>query len=157
MSEAELNRLAAALQELLPAAPRDRDRLMFSAGRASRPPRWGWPVATVLASLLAVAFGLALLLRPAVHPRTQYVFVPAPPPPSPVPPVIPAPPDSDLMLSPSGMPPYTNPEPDWQVSPYQQLQEQILRWGLDAVPQPQPLTPPGPPQTVKEFLKSLEP
>jgi hypothetical protein len=150
MSLDELNKLENALRGLAPVPVQmDRDRLMFDAGRAARPAGWKWPMATGIVSLIACVLGVCLMLRPEpmVIERTVYVQVPSKPVPEPTP--RPAPTPTPLEYS-------SQDSPRPETSGYQQLQEQVLRWGLDGLPAARP-TPPPPqtPDTVDKLLKSF--
>ncbi len=153
MSEGpELSALADALRALAPApAALDRDELLFRAGRSSapRPRRWPWALATALASVTALGLGGALLFRPpATHTVERVVHVTvvrearAPAPPEPAPPqpeTAPAPLESSPTLGPGR---------------YRQMEDQLLRWGLDGVGMPPPERPlPGRPLTVESLAQ----
>ncbi len=104
--EHDLSELERALAGLQPAAaPFDRDRLMFQAGRtaAERPRRWLWPATAGLTTSVAACLGLVLLLQPAPVPVVQIVYVDRPVPPTtpdkPAPPTPPAPAPSTGVLA----------------------------------------------------------
>jgi hypothetical protein len=148
MSEGpELSLLADALRGLAPSAGRlDRDALLFRAGQAAAPRgpgRWLWPLATALASSLALGLGLALLLRPPVtHTVERVVHVPVDwPAPGPAPPPPVAPPGGPAAPAEEG--PSAPPESLPPAGPgrYRQVQENLLRWGLDGVGAPAPTQP----------------
>jgi hypothetical protein len=136
MSEAELRVLELALRGLTPSAqPLDRDRLMFRAGRASRPRRsLLWPLATAASTLFAVGVGIAFWTQaPRVQTMPQFVKArELPEAPAPAPPVEPPTPERTPSASvPSAWePPATR---------YEQLRNDVLRWGLDGLP-PAPKT-----------------
>src|SRR5262245_10237999 len=135
-----LTALAAKLQALAPAAPGlARDEILFRAGQAAapRPSRWWWTATTAGSLLLALALGVALYVRPAPEPVVTTVVVPAPVPvfvrgePTPTPG-----PESFVKVpeepAPEPMPAREN------LSPYQRLQEHLLRWGFDGLERPRP-------------------
>lgn len=142
MSEQNLNPELTALTEALahlkphPAAL-DRDLLMFRAGQASAPRSWKWPVATAASTLLALGFGVALLFRspPATVVQTVYVQVSTPaldnlvPEPKPLPP---APEMSALVARQSEAA---------SLLDYRRLEDHLLRWGFDGLPQAPPAVP----------------
>jgi hypothetical protein len=134
----ELKAVEAALARLTPASPAvDRDRLMFRAGQAARPPRqWLWPTAT--AALALVSLGLTLLLaqRPAVVFQERLVYVVVPPPPS---------------LDPPTAASTTDATTSEALAAYHRLQEQVLQHGLDGIPEP----PPSPPSRLGDLEKLL--
>jgi hypothetical protein len=134
----ELTDIEAALGALAPSRSRlDRDRLMFRAGqaaqRSSSAVRWAWP--SIAAALAIVALGEAVALRQRPGPRdfeglpvAQKPAQPSPKEPAPAPVVI-------LVHTPM--------EPGPAVAPmlmgYEQLRSQILRLGIDSLPEPTPL------------------
>jgi hypothetical protein len=136
MSEAELNALESALRGLTPSAqPLDRDWTMFRAGRASAARYgWLWPLATAASTLVAVGLGIAWWAQsPRVKTVEHVVQVPPPPPaPEPAPQVEPTTPER-----PGASPLASVQEPP--ATRYEQLQENLLRWGLDGLP-PSPRT-----------------
>jgi hypothetical protein len=135
----ELNALAGALRSLTPRpAALDRDALLFRAGAAAAPRRWLWPAATATSSTAALALALAVLCRPTPAPVEHVVYVyverpapqalPAPDPgPGEEPPSVPV-----EALGPSAR------------SAHQRLQDSLLRWGLDGLGEPAPLSGPVP-------------
>jgi hypothetical protein len=151
----ELSRLANSLADLQPRArPLDRDTLMFRAGQASVPRAgWQWPLVASLSSVLAVVFGAALLLRAAAGPAYQPVGSPVPASRSlhfPVPTVpSPAPPEETPLASPYG--PAREPAAPRQA----QLQEQLLRWGLDGLPPASPAPARPRPESIDMLLRSF--
>jgi hypothetical protein len=134
-----LNELANVLARLRPApAPLDRDLLMYRAGLlARRRWQWFWPCLAAAMTLLATGLGLGLLFQPP-HQQVHQVIVvrETQPPPETAPPVPAAAADH-----PARQPPLTY---------YTQLQEQVLRWGLDGLPQP-PAPPADKGPTLDQF------
>lgn len=153
-----LTALAAKLQALAPAAPGlARDEVLFRAGKAAapRPSRW-WAAATAASLLLALGLGVALYFRPAPPTETvvQTVVVPAP-----VPVLVrgeptPSPGPESFVKVPEEAAPEPMPAPE-NRSPYQRLQEHLLRWGFDGLERPHPPEPPKTPMTPDDLLKSL--
>ncbi len=144
--------IEAALAALAPApAALDRDRLMFQAGRAAGgAASWGWPAATGALTALAAALALVMVLRPPVVTQTVVVRVPAEATPAPAPPKPEpeTPADSPRVTARPAEVATSSP-----ISPgYLRLQEQILRWGLDALPAGRPAAPAEPPITVEQLL-----
>jgi len=154
VSEQELNpdlsALADALAGLKPRpAALDRDALMFCAGRASAPRRWGWPLVTAAVSLLALGLGVGLFVRqPLVVERIEYVRVevPVPAPPAPETPApVPTPADTPSLV--------THEDEAPPLSGVRRLEDHLLRWGFDGLP-PAPHAPP-PKETPDSLLRSL--
>jgi len=144
-----LNEVASALGALRPNPPAlDRDRLLFRAGRASAPRPWlSW--LTAAASTAAAVVLAALLVFQTAPPPVEHVVVvrdqvPAPP----------APPKQDEAPPPPATAEASPPPYPWPSTPYQRLEDNVLRWGLDGVPQPPPAAE-GPPDTRDSLLKSL--
>jgi hypothetical protein len=124
----ELSDLARTLAALRPSsAGLERDPLMYEAGRASARPRyrWLWPASTGVLTAVVACLVLALVFRPEPAPVVHFVERPAPPP---------AMVEVDVPLAPAIAEAPTSPS-------YWQLQEEMLRHGLDELP----LVPPGPP------------
>jgi hypothetical protein len=135
-SDPEVTAIESALRALVPSrSTLDRDRLMFRAGQVSArsrsPARWVWP--SIAATLTIVAAGEGALLANRPEPRVveRLVIVrepPAPPADGPGPVVI-------LREN----PPIPSPdsEPSWPMaSDPLRLRRQVLRFGLDALPEP---------------------
>jgi hypothetical protein len=147
----ELAGLEAALAALAPMPGRiDRDALLFRAGQVSvRGRSWAWPAATAGLGMVAVGLGLVLGLRPSPVPVERVVYVTITKP-APLPPAVREP------ASPT-------PEPDFaspgllaeQQAPmnYLQLERQVVRWGLEGVPDmPEAPSPSGLPVTRDSML-----
>ena len=112
-----LNDLESALRELRPRPETlDREALMYRAGRASAR-GWGWPLATLVSSALALGLSIALSIRPA--PATVYVDVKSP--------------QSDAVIS-SPSPPFTEDAEFGAWLRYIHLQEKVSLNGLDGLP-----------------------
>lgn len=150
----ELSRLANTLAVLQPRVrPLDRDALMFRAGQASVPrPGWKWPLAASLSSFLAVVLGATLVLRASQGPSVVSAPRPLPPvrawqdqqPPVRFP---------DAPEGPAAPSPYSSAE-EPPMPRHLQIQEQILRWGLDGLPAaPAPAQPR--PESIDMFLRSF--
>jgi hypothetical protein len=157
----DLAGLEAALKGLGPAPARlARDRLLFRAGQLSARPTgcWVWPAATAALALVATGLATALLLRPAPGPVAP-VIIHAPPrqlprptdrPPvpaehTPEPEPRPGPPEAVAMGS--------EPPPDG----YLRLRDQVLRWGVEALPGPAPTAAAPPSPLTTRDLPELAP
>jgi len=156
--DSEFKAIERALGDLVPVSSRlDRDQLMFQAGalsvRSRSRGRWVWPsIAATLAIALA-SESLVLAVRPAprVVERIVVVREPAPAPPSPstastsstgpasdaaIPSREPSP--MTVLSQPSSSGELLSP-PLWAgVSDHQRLQDLVLRFGLDALPERNP-------------------
>jgi hypothetical protein len=135
--------LEAALAALAPMPGRiNRDALLFRAGQASVPRRgWAWPAATAVLGLVAAILAAVIVLRPAPAPVERVIVVPAKEPALPAPPVdVPSPPPPVVEPTPASPGGATTAQSPMN---YLQLQQQVLRWGLDGVPS-LPETPPPP-------------
>jgi hypothetical protein len=85
-SDGSLERFAAELSALSPAARLDRDRVMYLAGQASvgvpafghGPRRWSWPVAFGGMTAVAASLLIALALQPGPQVVEKVVQVPIP-------------------------------------------------------------------------------
>jgi hypothetical protein len=159
VSGADVRAVEAALRDLtLPAAEIDRDRLMFEAGQAAAPRPWGWLLATAISTTVAVGLGLALLSRAAPTPARRYLEVPTNQEPKPgLPPQV----QDDQANGPGVVPGSEGPadappansaalSDGFSRPRYYQLQDQVLRWGLDGLPATPPTTPP--PAEKREML-----
>jgi hypothetical protein len=144
-NDAELTGIELALGGLIPAASGlDRDRLMFQAGAFSRSrsrrARWVWPPVAAVLALVVACESVFLARRPAE--RVVVVHVPAEaltaePPrdrldPSAAPAVIP----STDVESPGTAPESLAFLTGTTTSEHQRLQDLVLRFGLDAFPEP---------------------
>jgi hypothetical protein len=139
MSErVERDRLEAALAGLQPAAALDRDRLMFAAGQAAAMPRgrWFWPASSAALLLVSLGLGTALAMRPAPTETVRIVYrdveKPAPtvPAPEPPPPSMQSQPDRVIA---DGTPPRHGAD-------YLQMRRQVLRFGVESLPDAPPLS-----------------
>jgi hypothetical protein len=151
----ELSRLANALAGLEPRVrPFDRDALMFRAGQASIPQSgWTWPLAASVSSFLAVVFGATLVLRATLATPVANAPVPALTPRPYLVPVQPAEPpaatEEDTLWT-----PYNRPaEPP--LPRQAQIQEQLLRWGLDGLPAAPPAPARPRPESLDMILRSF--
>jgi hypothetical protein len=132
----ELRTIEEALGQLAPARSRlDRDRLMFQAGalsvRSAPRHRWVWPSIAAALALLAMSETIVLAVRPGA--RVVLVQSPAPQ----EPPVSPRP--VELL---SDAEPSRSTAPDLWLpgdSAGLWLKRQVLRFGLEGLPDPPPL------------------
>jgi len=131
----DLGAFEAALRSLAPSRPGlDRDRVLYQAGRASRPgrPRLGWPALAATLALVAGTEGMLLATRPSPRVVERIVVVrEAAPAPAvvqlPAPPPTPRPTESGLGLT----------ERD-------RLAGRLIRFGLDGLASPRPGGSDGP-------------
>ena len=136
-TDPELNALAGALRGLTPRpAGLDRDWLLFRAGAAAAPRRWLWPAATAASSACALVLALVLLFRPTPPGERVIVYVERP-----AHQALPAPDPGPVEEPPSVPPEALGPS---TRSAHQRLQDQLLRWGLDGLGEPAPLSAPTP-------------
>jgi hypothetical protein len=164
-NDPDLIHLGRDLRRLSPRpCPIDRDAVMFQAGQASVPRSWLWPTLTLLFAGLTVTFGAALLVQPGTQSGSVY-RQPSPPmksfQPSGIqmqPPGFPT--DQEQpeigMSSVAGSPAMTRTADVWATpdAEYFHQENNILRWGLDAVPLPPP-TPAPPPAEKPAMLMRL--
>jgi hypothetical protein len=138
MHNADQAACEALLKGLAPAPVRiDRDQLMFRAGCTSARKRgWAWPCAAAVFAIVSTGLGAALWMRPATRTveRTVYVEVP-----------VPAPHRPDAPTETPAAPPKREPVAEATERPgespsYLLLRGQVLRWGVDALPEPRPLS-----------------
>lgn len=132
----ELRTIEEALGRLAPARSRlDRDRLMFQAGalsaRSASQYRWVWPSIAAVLAVLAMSESMVL----AVRPGTRVVLVQAP-----------APQEQPVSARPVELP--SNAEPPRSIesdlwlpgdSAGLWLKRQVLKFGLEGLPDPPPL------------------
>ena len=135
-SDPEVTAIESALRALVPSRSElDRDRLMFRAGQVSARSRlltrWAWP--SIAATLAIVAAGEGVLLatrpEPRVVERLVIVREPAPPPA--------AQPEPVVILRENPPNPSPDSESSWPMaSDALRLRRQVLRFGLDGLPEP---------------------
>lgn len=153
----DLNHLGRQLRGLTPRpCPIDRDAVMFRAGQASVPRNWLWPVATALSTCLAITFGAALLVQPALDHRVEVA-----------PGRQPSPHNYGSTVqdfSPQNGPGETPDEPTiaaeedvWPApqTGYFHAQNNVLRWGLDGIAVPPPASAPRPAEKPEMLLRSF--
>lgn len=152
--EAELTEIEAALGSLAPAPSRlDRDLVLFRAGQArpvrSRPTSSRlWPALAASLAALAIVQGVMLAARPGprVVERIVYIATPAAPSVSqtPAPAVAEAEsqagPPAEVMILSRADGRRRAPESTWpEFFHYLQMRQDILKGGVDALPEPPPL------------------
>jgi len=153
----DLKAIESALGELVPVPSRlDRDQLMFQAGalsvRSSSRGRWAWPSIAATLALALVAESLMLGFRPLPRAVDRIVVVHEPAPGAPLPPAgstsstgpmsgatLPSPSPVNVLSQRS-----SSDEALWPllwagVSDSQRLQDLVLRFGLDALPERGPV------------------
>jgi hypothetical protein len=133
-----LGQLEAALKALAPVPARlQRDLVLFRAGQISaRRLAWAWPGAAALLAVVAASLGMLLLVRPgpSASPRPIVVVLPQPDPgPKPGPPVTVDPP---VTAAPGSQGLANNLTFGRLPDGYLRLREEMLRWGVDALPLP---------------------
>jgi len=125
----------ALLQDLKPSpAGLDRDRVLFRAGRASAlgPGRLVCPAVSGVLALATVALSVALAARPEPEERVVYVMVPQP-----APPKKPAPANRPPNVIDEGT---STTDRALLTGGRSLMERQLLRWGLDALPAPAPVS-----------------
>ena len=130
--EPGLTALEAALNALTPTpAAINRDVLLFRAGQASVKRRWLWPTTSGVLAAVAASLAIALLVRPPPDPVREVHYVQA------------AVPVEKRALSEASASVSDVTARDSRLShdpsylqQYRSMQNQLLRWGLDAVPSP---------------------
>lgn len=164
----EMNAIEAALRSLAPSPSRlDRDALMFRAGQAAPRPshaRWLWPMIAACLALIATGEAALLAVRPEprVIERLVVIHEPAPAPIEPAPSMAQ---DSEklapvvILRQSSGEERHTlNADLPWPLEPsYAQLRNRVLRFGIDALPEPPPLAMKSPledPVPSRRLLRS---
>jgi hypothetical protein len=147
-----LSPLESALGNLKPApAALDRDRLMFRAGQAAAGRSWAWPASTVVLFATSLVLAGILALRPTGTETVRVVYVPAerpapapPAPRAPTPPTTPAPATAEAVAWPPAS------------APYLALREQVVRFGVDSLPDLPPLTTASPAPSVDRLFAPPE-
>jgi hypothetical protein len=137
--DAKITALENALGALVPAPGQiNRDQVMFRAGRASvKALGWVWPAAAGTMALVAAVFGGMLALRPDPEPKIQIVYITKE-----VPRRAPTDPEKSRSRPPGRTSAgHETEEPAYPQTPYFQMENNLLRWGLDSLP----ASPPAPP------------
>jgi hypothetical protein len=149
LNDPDLLALEGTLRRLAPRpAEIDRERLMYRAGQAASPRRWLWPMGACLSTTLALVLGIVLLTRPPASTVERIIYIPV---------TTPEPVSIESDESGETPAPETQRIPDRQRGPlsrYRRMQEQILYWGLDAVPDAPPAVP-QPPASAELLWRSL--
>jgi len=142
-----LEAVETALAALAPLPARiDRDHLMYRAGQSTAPRPIGmWRGLSAGLAVLSVALGAALVMRPSQQPREHIVYRGT---------LLP-PPQAAPQRRPSA-PPDTAPAGDETSTPAASdrltLEDQVLRWGLDGLPDAPAAAPAEQPLTVDGLL-----
>jgi len=135
-SDPEVTAIESALRALVPSrSVLDRDQLMFRAGRVAARSRfvarWAWPSIAATLAIVAAGEGALLARRPGHHVVERLVIVEVPAP------TTADPPEPVVILRQNPPIPSTNPEPTWPMaSEALRLRRQVLRFGLDGLPDP---------------------
>ena len=135
-SDPEVTAIESALRALVPSrSALDRDRLMFRAGQVSNrsrfPTRWIWPAIAATLTIVAAGEGALLANRPEPLVIERFVIVHEPATPSA------ARDDAIVILRENPTIPSSDPEPSRHpASDPLRLRRQVLRFGLDALPEP---------------------
>jgi hypothetical protein len=134
LHDPSLTAVEAALASLTPAAGSiSRDALLFRAGQASIRRRWFWPSATAVLGTVSAALAAVMLWSPVRQSLQEVHFV-----------RIEVPSAPRLADRAAGSVPDTGmvarADDQRGFSEYQVLQRQLLRWGLDAIPNRYPPT-----------------
>ena len=138
-SDPELTAIESALKALSPSRSHlDRDRLMFRAGQVSARSRsltrWAWPSIAATLAIVALSEGVLLATRPGPRVVDRLVIVREPPSPSA------SRPESVVILRENPPIPPSDSGPSWPASSDSlRLRRQVLRFGLDGLPEPPPL------------------
>ena len=143
----DLGPFAEALKRLDPQPPHlSRDALLFAAGQAAAQPRlggWVWPTVAAGFAALSLVLG-AFLISPDTR-EVQYVYVPQP---------VPAQPTIRSIERIGSV--HDDPEPpkkqaaparsaeDLETARMLQVRRDVLRWGVDMLPEPKSPAGPGP-------------
>lgn len=156
-SDPKLKAIESALGELIPVSSRlDRDQLMFQAGaleaRSASRGRRAWPSIAAMLAIALVSESLVLAVRPAPRIVDRIVVVHEPAPAAPSLPAavasLPGPAANAAIPSPSPVNVVTQSsstdealsDRTWGVaSDHQRVQDLVLRFGLDALPERAPL------------------
>lgn len=147
----DLSRMEAALAGLTPVPARvDRDRLMFQAGQAGARNSPAWPIVSGILGVATAALVIVVLAYPRTRVVERVVYVSPPPAPT-------SPEQAPVAKLPTAQPPaiaawFERSDDLPYRNPYEALEEQLLRWGLDGLPDVTPGVPSEPPVTVDSLL-----
>jgi len=147
-----LGGLEAALAALVPTPGRiDRDTLLFRAGQVSVGRRdWIWPGATATLAVMVLVLGGMLVFRPGPATVERIVYVQIKEPASPVR----EPADPPVAIAP-GSPEEVAAAPRQSGMTYLDLERQVLRWGMEGLPEaPQGPSSSGPPLTRDRLVNA---
>jgi hypothetical protein len=145
----DLGPFAEALKRLDPQPPNlSRDALLFAAGQAAAQPRlgpWVWP--SVAAGFAALSLVLGAFVISPTGPAPTVVYVPAPAAPAPGPGwhELPANPPEPPSAKPTAI---ALSAEDREMARMLQVKRDVLRWGVDMLPDPESAGGPGPSQDV---------
>jgi hypothetical protein len=147
--ELNLAALEAALGSLSPVPGRiDRDRLLFQAGQRTMHRRqWLWPGATAALALVSLTLGGERLIRPQPGAVEHVVYVRV---------EVPAAHETVAALPRTPIEAEVAAAEEAGAGPggtsYLKLEQQVLRWGLDALPELPPTPVTEPPLSIERLL-----
>ncbi|HLN29679.1 MAG TPA: hypothetical protein VK395_18180 [Gemmataceae bacterium] len=128
----ELAALAKALTSLAPSPGKiDRDQVLFRAGQASTARRGRfWLGASGGVAVLGMVLGTTAFLRPAPQETERIVYLRPEPSPAPAPPEA----EQSTSLAEADALPPANGDPRTEQFTCRNLEQLVLRWGVDALP-----------------------
>jgi hypothetical protein len=146
----DLGPFAEALRRLDPQPPNlSRDALLFAAGQAAARPRvapWVWPSVAAGFAGLSLVLG-AFAVSPGGPGHVQYVSVPQPAPPA-AGPIYPPEPIDVATTAPTSPKEKARSAEDEEAVRMLQVRRDVLRWGVDMLPESRSPGGPGPSQDV---------
>jgi hypothetical protein len=144
-----LTGIEAALAGLTPMPGRiDRDRLMFQAGQTVARPGWMWPTVSGVLSVATLTLLVAVARAPKTRVVERLVYVSRPAPAQPARKDSSAPTLEQATESISAVRMDELPNRNPRIA----LEEQIMRWGLESLPDVAPSVPSEPPLSVRDML-----
>lgn len=144
-NEANLSDIRAALAALTPAPPAiDRDAILYRAGQASMKRGWAWPATSGVLATVAAVLGTMLVLQPKPDPLHETPLARVDVPASPVQQ------GKNAMVRTARTSTVDVDHLGYgrDIAEYRMVQDQLLRWGLDALP--------SPPRLVAETVSPLQ-